>query len=285
MSSARLRALVVIVLLAGVVTVSYAQNPITGAPSAEIYGGDVPRVIREWSRELQTTIAALSRRVRDGDVLAAGFAFLAAIVFGMVHIAGPGHGKVFAISYFSGRDARPRDGLLYSAIVNAIDSLSALVLVLLGYVLLRAVVPGFRETGPRVLELVSYSVIVIFGVAHLIGHLRPHSHDDAAQERSRSRPPWVLALSVGLVPCPVSTILLVYGIANGVLPFMGLMVVGVSIGGFVVMAGLSVAVIAGRSRLLDRLHGRAALRVGTALELVASGAIIVVGVLLLLARL
>ena len=276
-------------------------------PSASggIYDGAVPGFVREWSRVLQGGIASLSRDVRAGNWGAGVLAFLLSVVFGMVHIAGPGHGKVFAISYFSGRDARVRDGIGYSAVVNVVDSLSALAVVLLGYVLLRAILPSFREAGPRVLQLVSYGLIVIFGVIHLVGHLRPgragHDHGAAHERPARDgtapgdgqavghsqgtrSPTWLLALSVGLIPCPVSTILLVYGLANGVLLFMGLMVLGVSLGGFVVMSGIAAGVMTGRSRLLALMSDGRAARLSQWLEYAASGLIIAVGVILFLAQ-
>jgi len=280
--------LVWLLVLAGTVS---AQNPFTSnreiePAGQEIYAASAPQFLRNWSRTLQSRIAGLSREVAAGRYAAAIPAFLLAIVFGVVHIAGPGHGKVFAISYFSGRRAKPRDGVLYSAVVNLVDSLSAFLLVLLGYVLLRAILPSFRADGPRILEIVSYSVIVVFGVAHLISHLRSNHNHTAEEADARSaRPPWLLALSVGLVPCPVSTILLVYGIANDVLLLMVIMVFGVSIGGFLVMCLIAVGVITGRERLLERLHGDRAERVAEILEFLASGAIIAVGVLLLVAAL
>ncbi|MFW6260964.1 MAG: hypothetical protein ACOC6J_05205 [Spirochaetota bacterium] len=160
-----------VLLLSGPALV-FGQNPLRGGASggeqAQLYDGPVPRFIVEWSRTLQQSIASLSRRVLDGEWVAAVTAFLLSIVFGVVHIAGPGHGKVFAVSYFAGRDARPRDGLAYSAVVNAVDSLSALLVVMVGYVALRAVLPDAREQAPRILQLVSYALIVVFGVAHLI---------------------------------------------------------------------------------------------------------------------
>lgn len=297
-----------VLLLSGPALV-FGQNPLRGGASggeqAQLYDGPVPRFIVEWSRTLQQSIASLSRRVLDGEWVAAVTAFLLSIVFGVVHIAGPGHGKVFAVSYFAGRDARPRDGLAYSAVVNAVDSLSALLVVMVGYVALRAVLPDAREQAPRILQLVSYALIVVFGVAHLIGHLRgSHDHGDsdghdhaiepafpgasagddgaATVRGARRRPPWLLAVSVGLVPCPVSTILLVYGVANDVALLMLLMVVGVSVGGFLTMSVIAIAVITGRSSLLRAVRGPAAARAATILEYLASGAIIAVGAVLLL---
>lgn len=266
-----------------------AQNPLLREPSrnrTEIYSQRVPQFIREWSRTLQESVGNLSRRVATGDWRAAVPALLLAIVFGMVHIAGPGHGKVFAVSYFSANKARLRDGLLYSAVVNAVDSISALVVVVVGYKLVERILPGFRAQAPRVFELISYGLIVAFGVIHLISHLGSHSHDHAAEDAEQHPQPsssrrraWVLALSVGLVPCPVSSVLIVYGLVNQTLPFTLLLVAGVSFGGFLVMSTISGAVILGRSKLLATLAGRSGHRLSVLLEFAASGLIIAVGAL------
>jgi ABC-type nickel/cobalt efflux system permease component RcnA len=280
-----------------------AQNPIRGGgagPGPELYDGPVPRFIVDWSRALQRAIASLSRRVVAGEWTAAVSAFALSVVFGIVHIAGPGHGKVFAVSYFSGRPAHARDGIVYSALVNAVDSVSAFAVVMVGYVALRAILPDAPDQAPRVLQIVGYGLIVVFGVAHLLSHLRgahEHAHPDEAHghggrakdggadggRAARGRPAWALALSVGLVPCPVSTILLVYGVANDVVPLMVLMVVGVSLGGFLTMSLIAVAVITGRSSVLGALDAPVASRLATVLEYTASTAIIAIGVVLLLA--
>jgi nickel/cobalt transporter (NicO) family protein len=283
--------IIAVAALALVATSVFAQNPFQQSsrpPQQELSRGPAPQFLRTWSRSLQQGIAGLSQDVVGGRWTSIVPAFLLAVVFGVVHIAGPGHGKVFAISYFAGREATARHGLIYSAVVNIVDSVSAFMLVILGYLVLRTVLPEFRTDGPWILELVSYGMIVVFGVVHLVSHLRPHRHghdDDCTAHPRPDRPPWLLGLSVGLVPCPVSTILLVYGVANGVLPFMITMVVGVTVGGFFTMSLLSLAVIYGRAGLLVRLRAQAARTIGSVLEYSASAAIIVAGLLLLLSRL
>ncbi|MFW5784509.1 MAG: nickel/cobalt transporter [Spirochaetota bacterium] len=292
------RAFLFLAVLAVLATIPVAaQNPFMGASGdsgPEIYGARSPELIRAWGRLLQSSIASLSRRVIQGEWPALFAALGVSVLFGFVHIVGPGHGKVFALSYFTARDARPRDGFVYSALVNAVDSFSAFALVMLGYVVLRAVLPTFRTTGPRTLQLVSYGLIAFFGIVHLVSHVREgrsesegcslgHSH--APERAVPSGAPWILAVSVGLVPCPVSTVLLVYGVVNDALPLMMLMVAGVSFGGFLAMSAISVAIIAGRGRVVRRLHGDRLRRLAAVVEYAASGLIVVVAATLFLAAL
>ena len=279
---------IAVLILITTASTLFAQNPFFDGGRTDEDRGLVqrsPLFARNLARTLQQNIGELSRRVSRGEWSAAFTAFLLAVLFGIVHIAGPGHGKVFAISYFSSRDAKLREGFLFSAVVNVVDSLSAFAIVMVGYVILRAVSPNFRTDGPRILELVSYSAIVLFGVFHLVSHARSHRHHETESRTDSSTTPWVLAASIGLVPCPVDTILLVYGIANNVLPFMLFMIVGVSLGGFLTMSLISAAVITGRTGIMAKLRTKAASAVSTVLELTASATIIAFGVIFFLGAL
>lgn len=95
----------------------------------------------------------------------------------------------------------------------------------------------------------------------------------------------MLGLSVGLVPCPVSTVLLVYGLANDVLGLMAVLVVGVSIGGFLTMLAISSAVVVGRSALISRMTDGTAGTAAVVLEYGSAVAIVAIGLLLLFAML
>ena len=66
---------------------------------------------------------------------------------------------------------------------------------------------------------------------------------------------------------------------------MILMVVGVSVGGFITMSGIALAVITGRKGILAKLETGAAKRIAAALEFVASGAIILFGGILFFSQL
>jgi ABC-type nickel/cobalt efflux system permease component RcnA len=222
--------------------------------------------------------------VQQGETVAVLWSFLLSVVFGMVHIAGPGHGKAFAISYFGGRSARIREGLFYSALVNIVDSVSAGLLVVIGYVALSGLLPSFRVDAPRVLRMISYGLVSLMGaglLVHTFGHRRRHrdeQHDEHHSHPQAKKVPWVLAVSVGLVPCPVSTVLLVYGIVHHVLPLMILMVLGTTVGGFIAMSLITSAVIAGRGGVFRRLEKPLAERVGTILETASAVSIAVIGI-------
>lgn len=265
--------------------------------------------IRRTSRELHSRLSDLTRRVmEEADIGAGVSAFLTAVLFGIIHILGPGHGKVFTVSYFLGNRARLRQGIAYSALVNLVDSLSAGVVVFLGTVVFQVVFSNFQNEASWWLQLVSYSLILILTLGHWISHHRPsmhhhshphhlpegrgghsgHSHGEPDTPRSAGpSSPLGLAMSVALVPCPVSTAILVYGVANRSLAFSVFLVAGVSLGGFIAMSALAVGVVAGRQQLqtlLHRSHSPAG-RVLGILEAVSSGVIILFAGIMLISLL
>jgi len=259
---------------------SQAANPFTGggAPPMAI---PVPGLIRDWGFRLQESMIAAARAVTDEGRLGALAAALGiAFLFGVVHIIGPGHGKLFTIGYFGSRRARLREGLALSALVNTLDSLSAFLLVGVVYGVLSLSLRGTGMAAQRVTRLVAYGAISLLGVGHLIGHLR-HRHDDGHREMKG----WMLALSVGIIPCPVSSAILAWGLVNGALGFAVVLVAGVSLGGMAAMSVFSLALIYGKSRFVAVMEGRGFHRALGVFEIASMGFLSLVGVVLFLTAL
>ena len=324
-----------------------AVNPFTGTP-APTMNIPVPAFLKDWGFALQEAMLGAARAVQDGEGGGAGMtAFALAVLFGVVHIIGPGHGKLFTIGYFGSRRAKLSEGLKLSALVNILDSLSALLLVGVAYGILSVSLRAAGASAGQITRLIAYGAVTILGASHLIGHLRhshshSHSHghcghgclqgEGGAQASGQSKiavqaerqpqaseqvaqaseqvaqaqrhpqastqpqaqrqegarkqmKPWMLAVSVGLIPCPVSSAILSWGIVNNALPFAALLVLGVSIGGMIAMTAFSFALIGGKAGVTQLLERKGLLR---ALEIVEISALVflcVVGLLLFLSAL
>ena len=108
-------------------------------------------------------IAQHMRAIRDGDTSAPlMIGTLLAFAYGVLHALGPGHGKVFVVSYFLSRDAQIMRGLLMGLQIAAFHVLSATVVVALADLVLRQAfgsAPG-EIAGVR---LASYGLIALIG--------------------------------------------------------------------------------------------------------------------------
>ena len=174
-------------------------------------------------------------------IIAIGF------LYGIIHAAGPGHGKLVVGTYFASRRARLAHGLALSAAMSLTQAISAIVLVVVFALVLET---STRDLVDKTnwLETASYALIAVLGMVggwralrgghaccahgpedghehhhHDHDHHDHHDHHHHAEPRAmRLREMAAAALAVGARPCSGAIILLVFTLAHGVL-WVGIM--------------------------------------------------------------
>jgi len=195
----------------------------------------------------------------------------AAVVFGVLHAIMPGHGKTVLFSYHLGQK-----GSLLSSIANgAILALThvgiAIVLVIAGF----AVISKAFAVGGRTpqFETASGVLIVLIGTFLLWQSFTRRAHADRGDGEPRNGR--ALAFVTGLIPCPLTTFIMSYALARGLLA-AGLAVTAAMAAGMVLtIAAVAVIATLARDRLLrffSRSEGLRA-RIGRVLE--TGGALLV----------
>ena len=256
-----------------------------GPPAAA--GTSIGRVLLDFQREANRTIARQMREIRDGQTTAPFLLGLVlAFAYGVVHAAGPGHGKLVVMTYFLSRDARIGRGLLMGTQIAVMHVLSAVAVVVFADLLLRKGFGGAPSEVPAV-RIASYGLILVIGSAMLWRavrrawapaghHHHDHDHGHACGCGARHGEGGLLSLGVGLVPCTGSVLILLYAMANGILP-AGLLLVGmIALGMAVTMGGLGLLSVLARRFVADRLaqgSGRAA----AAVDILGSTLIVLLG--------
>jgi ABC-type nickel/cobalt efflux system permease component RcnA len=201
-----------------------------------------------------------------------------AALFGLVHAFMPGHGKTVLVSYFLGRSSKVCAGLNASIILVLTHVGSAVVLVLTGFIVIRSTIGGAGR-APE-FETASAAFIVLIGI-WLFYNAARHQHHDSATTDGR-----VLAFATGLVPCPLTTFIMVYAVSNGIIVAGLLLTAGMVVGMITTIAIFAVGAVLLRERIGHLLEKTARRRdcVGQALELVGAAAIIGFGLWLLTSR-
>lgn len=193
----------------------------------------------------------------------------AAFGFGMVHALLPGHGKSVLASYYAG-DGRFLGALGSSTILILTHVGSAVVLVLGGFVILQRTIAGAGRAPA--LEYASQALIGLVGLWLLWRAFRPHSHN-------HNRSGAALAVVTGMVPCPLTTFIMTYAVANGVVA-AGLILSGTFAAGMVVtVAAFPLLTVLLRTRLLPVMAQTEGWRqkIGHLLEVTAAIAVIALG--------
>ena len=201
-----------------------------------------------------------------------------AAVFGMVHALMPGHGKTALVSYYLGRPARLAGSVVTSAILVLTHVGSAVILVLAGFTVIRRTIGGAGRAPA--FEVASAALVVIVGLWLLFRALHPHEHPHAIRDGR------MLAFVTGLVPCPLTTFIMVYAAAQGMIAAGLLVTAGMAAGMTVTIGLFALAAVLLRDRFMSVMARTDRVRrdLGRGLEIASAVAIVAFGVWLLATR-
>lgn len=166
--------------------------------------------IAAWQHQLNQKMASLTRQAKEtGTIRPLLSLVIIAFVYGVLHAAGPGHGKAVATSYLISHGRRPGRGILVGNLIALFHGLSGVGLVLAAHFVLRKGISGSLESVTHITQIVSYSLIALLGAALLTKSVllwrlpadEPISdHNESTMRRERYS--LAMALTVGMIPCP-----------------------------------------------------------------------------------
>ena len=187
---------------------------------SKIYGK-----ISLWQRQLNDKFARLSREIKTSKSKKPLITLtLISFLYGILHAAGPGHGKAVTFSYFLSRRENVKKGILLGNLISFLHALSAVVIVLTIYFIFKQSWLGSFENLSQKIKLISYSFITLIGAVLLtrsIFDLR--KGNPQGQEKDLSTHPTdpksiiPVALAVGMVPCPGVVIIMLFSLSLNIL--------------------------------------------------------------------
>jgi len=276
------------------------QPPPPAAPPVETtWWTRAAQAVRETQAQLGRDLAGTLRAVRtEQSMLALATLLLLSFAYGVVHAAGPGHGKVVLSSYLVASRSAVRRGILLASAAAGVQAISAIALVGLLAVLIGMTQ---RATAAAVtwLDIASYAAIVLLGIWMLVGALRGghhhhhhpahandhhahahHGHDNgnvAAAPESRGQT-LMLVLGLGIRPCSGAVLVLLFALGQGVFLLGVLSAAVMALGTAITTSALAVLTVVARHTAL-RLASCRSSRIGVlaARGLAIVGALAIVG--------
>ena len=228
--------------------------------------------IQRW---LYSGMASGLADVAGGNTYAIVAAITAAILFGAVHALMPGHGKTVLVSYHLGQSAKLREGVANGAILALTHVGLALVLVLAGFaVISRAFAYGGRT--PQ-FEVASGALIAVIGAFLLWRAVSSEQH-------THGKDGTTLAFVTGLIPCPLTTFIMSYALARGMLGAGLAVTAAMTVGMIATIGGIALAAAFARNRFLGKLDRTEVWRhrAGTVLEVGGSVVVLMFGLWMVL---
>lgn len=228
--------------------------------------------LARWQRDLN---AALSRSFREigntGSPAALASLLGVAFLYGVLHAAGPGHGKMVVAAYLTARRERWLAGVGIGGLISLLQGLSAI----LGVALLAWLFQATHrqvQADAVIVELVCYGLIMLIGAVmfwraatgrHHEGHHHgpaghDHAHDHSGHDHHHHHPAprqdWRFILVAGLTPCASAIIIMLFALANEAFWLGALAVLALSLGMGGTVAAIGVATVLAR-QLATRLAG------------------------------
>jgi nickel/cobalt exporter len=259
---------------------------------------------------LNERISHQFKAVRDTGSGTAFFTILAlAFLYGVLHAAGPGHGKSIVAAYFVANEARWTSGVMMGGVISLLQGVTAIIVVFLLSLVLKTSQMAIENNGAMV-EFISYGLVVLIGLVLFYravtgkGHSHAHgpfgqdhahahhghdhhdcSHDHHQHGHDHHPAPTrggtsfrrILTLAAGVAPCASAIIIMLFALANGALLVGTVAVLSLSLGMGLTVSTIGVLSILARGMMKRFAGGETA--AGERLErvLATGGAVLVVG--------
>lgn len=272
-----------------------AHNPFTSKPEKSHKTVVAPAKgkfllkITFWQHQLREKMSGLIREAKTqkkvGPILLLSmFAFL----YGVIHSAGPGHGKAVALSYILSCKPSLKQSLFFGNLVALIHGCSGIAFVLMVKFILELSINKSLEEMTYITQMISFSLISLMGSAIFIKGLsgwlksRPAAVDYTSRLFTH---PTLTAAAVGIVPCPGVVMVMLFSIS------MNLTILGIFLGGFIA-AGMAFTIttivlvaMSGKAAAIKLSSGKSKLQhhITNSIETLAGLFIAAMGCILLLA--
>jgi nickel/cobalt exporter len=204
---------------------------------------------------LNSYIASTIRSLNNGDSLTTSLLIIGiAFIYGVVHAAGPGHGKTLVAFYFTSNKGSYKEAFKIGYLISIIHAISGLSVTFAIFFTLRAM---FREKFDNISELtmqISSVMIMMIGI-YLIyeAYKNRKAKEDIQIDRNKSE--YAVALGAGIVPCPgvMSIVLFSILLKHYLLGVLAAIAMSIGMGLTISIAGiLSIAVNKKAGSFLDK---------------------------------
>ncbi len=203
-----------------------------------------------WQQQLRQKMADLIRSVQTTKRMAPVFFLMAcSFAYGVIHSAGPGHGKAIALSYILSCKPGIFQGLIFGNMVALTHGFSGILFILAVKFLFQTQVSGSLEVVTHITQIISFSLIILLGLTIFLKSMYKWIKKPAPSQTRHFANPYMTALAVGIIPCPGVVMVMLFAISLN-LTWLGILLgICISIGMATTISGIVILGISGKSFL------------------------------------
>ncbi|MBN1797632.1 MAG: hypothetical protein JW822_03585 [Spirochaetales bacterium] len=254
--------------------------------------------INNLQRELNTALSELSRQINQKKDFGLFLLLMAiALIYGLIHALGPGHGKIIMISYTLSNPMKPKQGIWLGAFIAVIHTLSAIFLVSILFFLLARTYSDYSQEPKRIISLVSYGLISAMGMFLLMKTIfidvlqlkkrNDNSNVKVTSKQNCMRDLMMPAFFIGVVPCEGAILVLIFSISINAYWLGIVLALVMSLGMAMTISIMGIATIYSKKGVLKLIAARAgAVKIISSIIQIAGAVVILCfGLLLFCSRL
>lgn len=268
-----------------------SKSPTTGS---SIPGAGIMERIIFFQMKIKEKMTTLIRQAKQtGETGPLLWVLAAAFVYGLLHAAGPGHGKALALSYIVSIKPTLPKALAFGNILAISHGMSGVVLVFCVKFILQTSISGTLASVTRTTQIASYSLIIILGLYLFVRKLpvwkknknKPVSDKSLEEPRTTMDAKSILpAVFIGMIPCPGVVLAVLFCLSLG-LPGFGIMLAcAITLGMAATLSIVVMIAMAGKAALLAPVSRRFSFaeNAGDILEALAGLILFTISLMLLL---
>lgn len=162
----------------------------------------------QYQFKINSIISSTIRNINDENTITSSLLILGiAFLYGLIHAAGPGHGKALVAFYFSTNKNKYSEAFSLGYLISIVHVTSALVLTFGIYFILESMFRQNFNYYSKIIIQISAVMIMLVGLYIIISSYKSRKQKEDNIKINKSK--YGLALSAGIVPCPgVMTIVL-----------------------------------------------------------------------------
>jgi len=233
----------ILLLFFSIAPLASAHNPFTTKPENQ-HAAPMPVISNKifakiiiWQQKLKAKMSLLVRQAEStGSIKPLLLLIMAAFAYGVIHAAGPGHGKAIALSYVLSQRPSYIQGLLFSNCMALFHGASGIVFVLVIRFVLKTNIIKNLETVTNITQVISYSIIACFGFGIFIHGIyklikkNDQQHTYETLKSGKYTNPVLLALVVGSIPCPGVVMVMLFTLSMNLIALGIILGITISIG-------------------------------------------------------
>jgi len=162
----------------------------------------------QYQFQINKFISSTIKGINDENMLTSSILVLGiAFLYGLIHAAGPGHGKALVAFYFSTSKNSYPQAFSLGYLISIVHAISALALTFGIYFILETMFRQNFNHFSKIAMQISASMIILVGLYIIISSFLHRKQKEQNIDKNKNK--YVIALSAGIVPCPgVMTIVL-----------------------------------------------------------------------------